>query len=69
MINLHNVHVSQHPLVKEKISQMRSSKTDTKRFRELMKECGSLLGYEATSQLKLNTLDNVPIFLPIQLHV
>jgi uracil phosphoribosyltransferase len=37
-----------HPLVKHKIGLMREGDISTKRFRELAKEVGSLLTYEAT---------------------
>jgi uracil phosphoribosyltransferase len=57
--NFDNVFVSQHPIVAEKIALTRDQKTDTKRFRELFKECGSLLGYEATADLKLVEVLNV----------
>ncbi len=38
-----------HPLVRHKLGLMRESDISTKRFRELAKEVGSLLTYEATS--------------------
>jgi uracil phosphoribosyltransferase len=38
-----------HPLVKHKLGLMREADISTKRFRELAKEVGSLLTYEATS--------------------
>lgn len=53
-------HISKHPIVYQKISQLRDQKTDNKRFRELVHEIGSLLGYEATVELRLNEIPNVP---------
>lgn len=41
-----------HPLVKHKIGLMREGDISTKRFRELAAEVGSLLTYEATSDLE-----------------
>ncbi len=41
-----------HPLVKHKIGLMREGDISTKRFRELAKEVGSLLTYEATSDVE-----------------
>lgn len=41
-----------HPLVKHKIGLMREGDISTKRFRELAKEVGSLLTYEATSDFE-----------------
>ena len=38
-----------HPLVKHKLGLMREADISTKRFRELAKEVGSLLTYEATA--------------------
>ena len=40
-----------HPLVRHKLGLMRESDISTKRFRELAKEAGSLLTYEATADL------------------
>ncbi len=40
-----------HPLVRHKLGLMRESDISTKRFRELAKEFGSLLTYEATADL------------------
>lgn len=41
-----------HPLVKHKIGLMREGDISTKRFRELATEVGSLLTYEATSDVE-----------------
>ena len=41
-----------HPLVKHKLGVMREAEIDTKKFRELATEIGSLLTYEATSDLE-----------------
>lgn len=41
-----------HPLVKHKLGLMREHDISTKRFRELASEVGSLLTYEATSDLE-----------------
>lgn len=45
-----------HPLVKHKLGLMRKYDISTKRFRELASEIGSLLMYEATSDLKTETI-------------
>lgn len=42
----------QHPLVKHKLGLMRSAEINTKKFRELATEVGSLLTYEATADLE-----------------
>ena len=41
-----------HPLVKHKLGVMREAEIDTKKFRELATEIGSLLTYEATADLE-----------------
>jgi uracil phosphoribosyltransferase len=43
-----NIFVSSHPLVKHKLSLLRSVDTEPKKFRQLVKELASLLTYEAT---------------------
>lgn len=51
------VFVSPHPLVAHKLSKLRSTKTDPKKFRELVREIAGLLAYEATSDLVVNKMD------------
>lgn len=46
-----NVHESQHPLVKHKLTRLRSQETEPKKFRELVRELAALLAYEATADL------------------
>lgn len=45
-----------HPLVKHKLGLMRKHDISTKRFRELSSEIGGLLTYEATADLKTETI-------------
>ena len=52
-----NVFVSNHPLVKHKLSLLRDVKTGPKKFRELVRELGALLTYEATSDLTTRPID------------
>ena len=47
------VHVSNHPLVKHKLTKLRDMKTEHKKFRELVREVAILLACEATADLKL----------------
>ncbi len=49
----HNVFVSAHPLVKHKLTLLRDSRTEHKKFRELIRELAMLLGYEAMADLQL----------------
>lgn len=46
-----NVHQSTHPLVAHKLSRLRDVRTDSKKFRELIREIANLLTYEATADL------------------
>ncbi len=48
------LHVSEHPLVRHKITLLRDSKTEPKKFRELIREIAILLSYEATADLALS---------------
>jgi uracil phosphoribosyltransferase len=42
---------SSHPLVAHKLTRLRNKNTDPKKFRELVRELGALLAYEATADL------------------
>jgi uracil phosphoribosyltransferase len=58
-----NVHVSSHPLVAHKLSLLRDSATEPKKFRELVRELSWLLGYEAMADL---TTAPHPIETPLE---
>lgn len=47
------VHVSTHPLVQHKLALLRKKDTESKKFRELVKELAILLAYEATADLEV----------------
>lgn len=47
------VYVSDHPLVKHKLTLLRNKNTDPKKFRELVREITLLLVYEATKDLMI----------------
>ena len=49
---MENVFESTHPLVKHKLTRLRDKTTLPKKFRELVRELGALLTYEATMDLK-----------------
>jgi uracil phosphoribosyltransferase len=51
---MNGVYVSQHPLVKHKLAKLRDMKTEPKKFRELIRELGMLMAYEATADLALD---------------
>ncbi len=46
-----NVIVSPHPLVAHKLAKLRDTRTEPKKFRELVREIAGLLAYEATADL------------------
>ena len=48
------VQISNHPLVKHKLTKLRDMKTEHKKFRELVREIAILLTYEATADMKLH---------------
>ena len=52
-----NIHISNHPLIGEKLSTLRSIDTSPELFRNLVTELTSLLIYEATLDLKTLSLD------------
>ena len=47
------VHISNHPLIRHKVTMMRDIRTEPKKFRELIREVTLLLAYEATADLAL----------------
>ena len=47
-----NVHESKHPLVAHKLVRLRDKNTDSRKFRELVREIAALLTYEATADLE-----------------
>ncbi len=51
-----NLRVSSHPLVKHKLTLLRDSATDHRKFRELTRELALLLCYEATQDLELQAV-------------
>jgi uracil phosphoribosyltransferase len=48
-----NVFISNHPLVKHKLTRLRDKDTEPKKFRELIREIAGLLAYEATLDLAI----------------
>jgi len=52
-----NVFESAHPLVKHKLTRLRDKDTEPKKFRELVRELGALLTYEATADLATSTVE------------
>ena len=50
------LHVMDHPLIRHKVSILRSKDTPVKDFRELVNEIALLMGYEATKDLELSEI-------------
>ena len=50
-----SAHEIRHPLIRHKLGLMRRTDISTKNFRELAQELGTLLTYEATKDLPLET--------------
>jgi uracil phosphoribosyltransferase len=59
---MEGVFVSEHPLVKHKLSLLRDVSTDSTKFRQLVRELAILLTYEATADL---ALDPHPVTTPL----
>jgi uracil phosphoribosyltransferase len=57
-----NVFPSQHPLVAHKLAKLRSTETEPKKFRELIREISMLLAYEATANLAIR---EIPVTTPM----
>ena len=51
---MENVFPSPHPLVAHKLARLRDKYTEPKKFRELVREIGALLAYEATLDLAVS---------------
>ncbi len=43
----YNVHILDHPLIRHKLAIIRNKNTDTKQFREIIKELATLMAYES----------------------
>jgi uracil phosphoribosyltransferase len=52
-----NLFVSNHPLVKHKLTKLRDKNTDPKKFRELIREIAGLLAYEVTADLMISPIE------------
>ncbi|MCI5060947.1 MAG: uracil phosphoribosyltransferase [Alphaproteobacteria bacterium] len=50
-----NLHVVDHPLVLDRLSQMRCKETPTQDFRRLLREIAMFMGYEVTKDIPLTT--------------
>ncbi|MDD2521974.1 MAG: uracil phosphoribosyltransferase [Anaerolineaceae bacterium] len=61
---MNNVYPSSHPLVGAKLTLLRNVKTDSKKFRELIREIAAMLAYEATADLAVSEIEvQTPLML------
>src|SRR5215471_7337754 len=60
------VQVSPHPLVQHKLTLLRRTVTEPKKFRELVRELSQFLLYEATLDLPLNPLEIETPLAPLE---
>ena len=66
---MNNVTTVTHPLVQHKLTLMRDKTTSTKSFRELLREIATLLCYEVTRDLSLDTISIETPLMPMQAQV
>jgi uracil phosphoribosyltransferase len=64
-----NVTTVAHPLVQHKLTLMRDKTTSTKSFRQLLREIATLLCYEVTRDLILDTIQIETPLMPMQAQV
>lgn len=60
---MQNVHVIDHPLIRHKLTFLRDNRTQTKDFRELIREISLLMGYEVMRDL---TTEQIEIETPFE---
>ncbi|MCR2032693.1 uracil phosphoribosyltransferase [Anaerofustis stercorihominis] len=49
--------IAEHPIIKDYLSKIRNKQTDTKTFRDSIKQLSVLIGYEATRNLKTQNIE------------
>jgi len=66
---MENVTTVDHPLVQHKLTHMRDKTTSTNGFRQLLREIATLLCYEVTRDLSLDTIQIETPMMPTQAQV
>ena len=66
---MENVTTVAHPLVQHKLTLMRDKTTSTKGFRQLLREIATLLCYEVTRDLILDTVQIETPLVPMQAQI
>ena len=56
-IKMGQLHIIDHPMIQHKLTIMRSKKTGSKDFRELLNEIAMFMGYELTRDLPLKDVE------------
>ena len=56
VLSLSDVHISRHPVIEHKMTALRDRETTAPDFYRLVRELGTLLAYEATADLRTQTV-------------
>ena len=64
------IHIADHPLITHKLTVLRDERTDSPTFRRLTEEIVTLLAYEATREVKVETVSvKTPVAMAQGLHL
>ena len=64
------IHIADHPLITHKLTVLRDERTDSPTFRRLTEEIVTLLAYEATREVKVETVNvKTPVAMAQGLHL
>ena len=64
------IHIADHPLITHKLTVLRDERTDSPTFRKLTEEIVTLLAYEATREVKVETVSvKTPVAMAQGLHL
>ena len=64
------IHIADHPLITHKLTVLRDERTDSPTFRKLTEEIVTLLAYEATREVKVETVSvKTPVAMAKGLHL
>ena len=66
MENYKNVHVLDHPLIRHKLAIIRNKDTDTKQFRDVVKELATLMAYESFKDVPTQ---EITVETPLEIYV
>jgi uracil phosphoribosyltransferase len=63
-----NAHVSKHPCVRAKLSQLRSQSTNAREVNSLIREIATIVGCEALADLEVSSSGTVRLLLGRMAH-